>query len=118
MEESIGKKRIRISTLFSLFIAIFTIYCLIYLFLRINHDIVHVVAEKNGAQHTIMADMPMGHELFMTTLINEKNSENIDQKLQKKIDFHQRKKKYLDISFYPIIEVEKMCWALFYQKKT
>lgn len=118
MQESIEKKRMRLSPLFSSFIIIFVIYGAAYSFLRFNHDIVHVIIEKNIVQHKIMANMPMEHKLYLTTLVREKNSENVDQKLQEKINFHERKKKYLDIFFYPAIETEKMYWKLFYQKES
>ena len=114
MEELIEKKRFRLSPLFSFFIAMTSIYFIIYLFLRINNDIVHVIYEnENLEQHEVLTNMPTGHELYLTTLIREKNSDNVDNELQKKINFHQRKKKYLDIIFYPIIQFEKMCWGLF-----
>lgn len=114
MEESIEKKRFSLSPLLSFFIAITSIYFIVYLFLRINNDIVHIVYENEHLKkHEVIANMPTGHELYLTTLIREKNSENVDNKLQKKINFHQRKKKYLDIIFYPIIQFEKMCWRLF-----
>lgn len=115
MEDTIEHKKIRISPLLAFLVTIMTIYFLSYLFLRINHDIVHSRIEDKTTQHIIEANMPTGHELFLNTLVKENVPENVDKKLQQKIDFHQSKKKYLDIIFYPVIELEKKCWPLFDQ---
>ncbi len=90
-------------------IAIFLVYLLVFMFLRVNGDIIH----WKDQIHHVETLMPDGHELYKEAIVNAINPEESQIELEAKIRYHKKKKQYLDAIFFPLMKGEEWIHELF-----